>query len=279
MVSEKKKKEVLEIKELIEKYPVIGILDLFKMPSRQLQNIRKSLREAALIKMNKKRMIKLALESVKEKKEIQKLYDTSVKEPALIFSNIDPFRLFKKLKENKSKTYAKANDIAPNDIIIHAGPTNLMAGPVIGELQRVGIPAMIQEGKIHIRKDTVVVKKGEIISSQLANVLKKLDVQPIEIGINVFGIWENEIVYPKDVLDVSEEEYIQKIKDAHTYALNLCINVSYPNKESIRILLQKAYLNAKNLGMNTNILDKGIIEDLMKKANTEAKLLKTTLKI
>ena len=279
MVSEKKKREVSKIKELIEKYQVIGILDLFKMPSRQLQNIRKSLRGDALIKMSKKRMIKLALENIKEKKEIQKLYDPNIKEPALILSNMDPFKLFKKLKESKSKTYAKANEIAPNDIVVHAGPTNLMAGPVIGELQRVGIPAMIQEGKIHIRKDTVVVKKGEIISSQLANVLKKLDIQPMEVGINVVGIWENGIVYPKEILDVSEEEYMKKIKDAYNYALNLCVNIRYPNEKSIRILLQKAYSNAKNLGMNANILDKGIIEDLIKKANTEAYLLKTTLKI
>jgi len=279
MVSEKKKEEVLKIKRLIEEYPVVGIIDLFKMPSRQLQEIKKIIREDAIIRMCKKSLMKLAIESVKNKESIDKLCSFSAKEPALILSKINPFKLFKKLKKNKSRSYAKANDIAPNDIIVHAGPTGLLAGPVIGELQRVGIPAMVQEGKIHIRKDTVVAKKGEIISAQLANILKKLDIQPIEVGINVLGIWENGIVYTKDVLDVSEEEYIQKIKNANAYALNLCINVCYTNEESIRILIQKAYFNAMNLGINRKIFDEGIVENLIRKAGTQARILKNNLKI
>ena len=73
MVSESKKQEVKKIRELIEKYPVIGILDLFKMPSRQLQFIKKSLRGNALLKMSKKRLIKLALKDVKGKKDIERV--------------------------------------------------------------------------------------------------------------------------------------------------------------------------------------------------------------
>jgi len=279
MVSEKKKREVVEIRELIKKYPVVGVLDLFKMPSRQLQFIRKVLRDSVLIKMCKKSVMNRALKDVKEKKNIEKLDDFKPKEPALIFTETNPFKLFKMLKKSKSPGYAKADDIAPNDIIIHSGSTNLMAGPVIGELQRVKIPAMVKEGKIHIREDVVVVKKGEFISLQLANVLKKLEIQPMEIGVNVLGVWDDGVLYGKDILDVDEEECIQRIKNAYTHALNLCINTYYPNKKSIKILIRKAYQNGKNLGINTEILDSGIIEDLSKKANVQARVLKDKLKI
>jgi len=279
MVSERKKQEVKKIKELMEKYPVIGMLDLFKMPSRQLQSIRKSLRGNVLMKMSKKRLIKLVLKDVKGKKDIEKIDKFMPKEPALIFSEMNAFELSKALKKNKSLRYAKGNDIAPDDIIVRAGPTSLMAGPAIGELQRVKIPAMVKEGKIHVRQDTVVVKKGEVISSQLANVLKKLDVQPIEVGINLLGVWENRIIYEKEILDVDEELYVQNMREAHTYALNLCVNVCYPNKESIKILLRKAYQNGKNLGINAKFLDKGVVKELVGKANSQAKMLKGRLKI
>jgi large subunit ribosomal protein L10 len=279
MVSEEKKREVARIRELIEKYPVIGILDFFKMPSRQLQSIRKSLRGTATIKMCKKRLMERALKEVKGKKDIEKLNEFPVKEPALIFTEINPFKLFKILKKNKSLRYAKAKDIAPDDIIVPAGPTSLPAGPAIGELQRIKIPAMVKEGKIHVREDTVVVKKGEEISSQIANVLKKLDIQPIEIGINLLGVWENGIVYGKDILDVDEEAYKQMIKEAHVSALNLCVNVCYPNKESIKILIVKAYQHGKNLGLNAAILDEGVVEDLIAKAVTQASALEERLKI
>lgn len=279
MVSEKKKQEVVMMKEMIEKYPVVGVIDLFKMPSKQLQSIRKSLEGNALIRMCKKRVILIAIKENKEKENIEKLNGFEPKEPALIFSNITPFKLFKTFKKNKSKGYAKPNDIAPEDIIIPAGPTTLLAGPAIGELQRVKIPALVKEGKIHVREDYVVAKKGQVISNQIANVLKKLDIQPMDIGIDILGLWENGIVYGKDILDIDENQYIQNIKNAYTYALNLCVNTSYPTKESIKILLQKAFMNGKNLGVNAKILDSGIVEDLVERANISAQILKGMLKV
>jgi len=279
MVSEKKKQELVKLKETLEKYPVIGIIDLFKMPSKQLQNIRKSLRKEVLIKMSKKGLISLALKDVKNKKNIEKLNEIKINEPGLILTQMEPFKLFRVLKSNKSLTYAKENDIAPDDLMIRAGATNLLAGPAIGELQRLKIPAMIKEGKIHVREDTTVVKKGERISSQLAGLLKKLDIQPILIGINLLAVWEDEIIYGKEVLDVDEKLYAKKISDAYISALNLAVNVGYLTKDSIKILIQKAFLEAKNLGVNAGIFDKDIINDLVMKANIKAHALKEKLKI
>jgi large subunit ribosomal protein L10 len=279
MVSEKKKQEVEEIREMLGKYSVIGILDFFKMPSRQLQSIRKGLRGKALIRMCKKRIMVLALKNIKGKGNVEKLNELEVNEPALIFTDMDPFKLFKILKKNKSPDYARVNDITKEDIVVRAGPTNLMAGPAIGELQRVKIPAMVKEGKIHIREDVVVVKKGEIISEHLANVLKKLDIQPMEVGISLLGVWENGVIYGRKVLDVDEKEFIQNIRNAYFYALNLSVNICYFNKESIKMLIQKAYEEGRNLGINANILGVDIVGDLIKKANIQANNLKMELKI
>ena len=279
MVSEKKEREVEEIKQLMEKYPVVGLIDLFKMPSRQLQSIRKSMRGNTSIRMCKKSVLTLALKKVTRKKDIQKLNELDVKEPTLILSNIDAFKLFKDLKRSKSPGYAKPNDVASDNIVIPAGPTSIMAGPAIGEFQRAKIPTMVKEGKIHVRTDTVVAKKDEIISAQVANLLKKLDIQPMEIGINVLAVWEGGVIYGKDILDVDEEVLMQQMKEAHTHALNLSVNACYPNKESIKILIMKGYQHGKSLGINAEILDKGVVKDLVNKANVEAQVLKTKLNI
>ena len=65
---ERKKKEVEEMKKLLDDYPVIGVVNLHKMPSAQLQNIRKTLSGEAKIKMSKKTLMKFALEKCKHKK-------------------------------------------------------------------------------------------------------------------------------------------------------------------------------------------------------------------
>ncbi len=276
MVSKKKLSEVEEIKKIVGKYPVIGMIDLFKMPSPQLQSIRKLLRGKAVIKMYKKRLISRVFE---ENEHLKKLVEFAPNEPSLIFTEMSPFKLFSLLKKNKSKTYAKPHDIAQDDIMITAGATNLPAGPAIGELQRVKIPAMIKEGKIHIREDTVIAKKGEVISDAIANILKKLDIKPMTIGLNVLGVLENGVVFGKDVLDVNEEEYLQNIRNAYFSALSLSVSICYVNKESVKLLIQKAYKEGKNLGVNANILDKDIVDDLIRKAEAQACGLKGVLKI
>jgi len=279
MVSKEKLTQVKEIKKMIEKYPVIGMIDLFKMPSAQLQSIRKLLRGKAVIKMYKKRLISRVFDEIKTNEGLKKLEEFAPNEPTLIFTEMNPFKLFSLLKKNKSNTYAKANDRAQDDIIINAGPTNIPTGPAIGELQRAKIPVMVKEGKIHVREDTTLVKKDEIISALLANILKKLDIKPMVVGINVLGVWENGTVFSKDVLDVNEEEFLQNIRNAYFNALNLSVNVCYFNKESIKLLIQKAYRECKNLGINANILDKNIIDDLIRKVEVQAHNLKNVLKI
>jgi large subunit ribosomal protein L10 len=243
MVKEEKLKKVEELKKMIEEFPVIGIADLYKFPSRELQKIRKVVRDEGLIKAGKKSTIIFALKEAK-KEGIQELEKIIPNQPAIIFMKENAFKSYLKLVSMKFETYAKEFDIAPNDIVVPAGPTSLLAGPVISELTKAGIPAGVEEGKIAIKKEVTVVKKGERISKEVANALRKLDIKPISISLNVLGFYENGMIYTKDVLELVKT-FPEKLALAHQQAVNLSVNVCYPTKETIKILLIKAFNNAK----------------------------------
>ncbi len=274
MVKQEKKDQVKELKQKVQDYSVIGLIDFFKFPSRQLQFIRKDLRGQVEILMRKKCVIKRALEGAEGKKGLEELLGKNAKKPALIFTNMNPFKLYRILDENRSPTYAKPGDMAPKDIIVPEGPTRLPAGPAIADFQRVKIPAMVKEGRIHVRKQKKAVKKGEEITPEVANILKKLDIQPMEISINLLATWEDGTIFGRDILAVDVKQYLDKLKLAYSRAINLSVNTSYPTKDSIKLLLQKGFMEAKSLGLECNILDKGIIEELLKKAKIHAQNLK-----
>ena len=61
-VAEWKKEEVNELKNIIGQYDVIGIVDLMNIPAKQLQEMRRSLKDKAVIRMSKINLINLALE-------------------------------------------------------------------------------------------------------------------------------------------------------------------------------------------------------------------------
>jgi large subunit ribosomal protein L10 len=273
VVSEKKKQKLKEVREDLKKYPVIGIIDMFKLPGRQLHEIRNKLRDEAVIKMVKKRIIKLALKDC-GLKGIEKMDEYVQGEPALLLSKTDPFRLAKTINQSKSKAFAKAGDVAPIDIIIREGPTSLSPGPVIGELQRAKIPAAVEGEKITVREDTVVAKEGDVIDKTLADVLVKLGVEPMEIGLNMLAAWENGYVYTKDILFIPAEKYIENLQTASVQAFNLAYNVNYYTKDNVSLFLSRAHQEAFSLAVAADILTEDTVKPLLAKAQAQAEALK-----
>lgn len=277
MVSEKKKQKLKEVKEDLKNYKVIGIVDMFKLPARQLYDIRNKLREEAKIKMVKKRIIKLALKEcgLKNIEEIDKYVEG---EPALLLSNSDPFKLARTIGTSKSKAPAKAGDVAPIDIVVHAGPTSLPLGPVIGELQRAKIPAAVEADKIVIREDTTVAMEGDTIDKGLAGILSKLGIEPMEIGLNLVAAWENGYVYGKDILFVSVEKYISDLKTASSQAFNLTYSINYYTKGNMPFFLSKAHQEAHSLAVAADILTSDTVKPLLAKAHAQAEVLEGMVK-
>ncbi len=241
-VSETKKKEVELLKSLIGKYSTVGILDLTNLPSPQLQDARKKL--DVNIRVTKKRLLKIAFNDID--KGVEKLGEILEDvTPALILTNNSSFKLAKDLRRGRSFVVAKTGQIAPADLIVKAGPTSLPPGPIIGELGSAGIKASIEQGKVTIKEDSVVVKAGNVISGKTADVLSKLGIKPIELGLNLVATYENGQVFKKEVLDVDEKYYLGVLRLAASEAMNLSVNAGYVTEENIELFLRKAESEAR----------------------------------
>jgi len=268
--TDKKKKVVKEFTDLIEKSSIVATVDMENMPAKQLQDMREKLRDNVTIKMTKKRLIKIALENTKDKKKsIEKLEGYLRGMPALLFTDANPFTLYKTLEKRKSSAPAKAGQTAPNDIVIPAGATNFSPGPVIGELGSLGLQTGIENGKVVIKKDKVVVKEGEEISEKVAGILSRLGINPMEVGLGIIAAYEDGEIYTKDVLAIDEDEQVQKIKDAHRWAFNLAMECSIATKETVTLLITKASGEARSLCISEKILADGVKEQVIAKVHQE----------
>jgi large subunit ribosomal protein L10 len=271
-VAEWKKEEVNDLKELINSYEVVGVANLLDIPARQLQKMRQTLRDKATIRMSKKNLIDLALhDSNQDKDSIITLSNHMEGQPALVFTNMNPFKLFKILEGSKTAAPAKAGSIAPEDIVVPKGDTGFPPGPILGELQQIGIPAKIEKGKIVVQKDQVVVKAGEEISAKVAGILTRLDIQPMEVGIDLRA------VYTADLLTIDEEKTLSDIQKAFSQAFNLSVNAVIYNKKSMPVIIQNAATKSLNLAFNASVLTSKTTDMLLAKAYLEMLGLATEL--
>ena len=159
MPAQWKLKEVEELKKLISSHQVVGIVGIRGIPAPQMQEMRARLRGKAILRVSKNSLIERALEN-----GTSKLKEFIEGETGIIVSNMNPFKLYKEIEKMRMKAPAKGGEIAPEDIVVKKGDTPFKPGPIVGELQKAGIPAAIREGKVVIEKDVVLVKKGERIS-------------------------------------------------------------------------------------------------------------------
>lgn len=274
-----KKQTVEEFCKLIEEYPIIGTVNMMDLPASQLQTLREKLRKTVVIRMTKRRLLTIAIEKMKDKKPgIEKLIPELKGMPAIAFTKENPFALFKIIKKNKSPAPARAGQEAPKDIVVPAGPTPFAPGPVIGELGMFGIKSKVEGGKIAITQDTVVAKEGEKIKPKLAELLTRLSINPMEIGLDLVALFENGEIIPKSVLDIDEDEYYNNITTAAQWAFNLAVEAAWPSAETTELLVQKAFREAKAVALEGGVATKETIGDLIGLATRQANAINQHVK-
>lgn len=274
-VAKWKYEEVDSLKELLLKYPVVGVVDMEGIPARQLQKMRKLLKGEVLIKMSKKSLMLHALEKAsKEERSLQGLAGHIKGQPAFIFSKINPFKLYKILEKNRTNAPAKPDSIAPKDILVLKGDTPFPPGPLLGELQQVGIPTTVKEGKIAIKEDKIVARHGEKISAKLALALARLGIEPVEIGIALLAAYEKGTVFLPELLAVDEDKTISELKRAYQQAINLSLNSGYVTKGNVELAIGKAFREARALAVEANIFEPEVMKDMLSKAHLQMLSLK-----
>jgi large subunit ribosomal protein L10 len=266
-IADWKYKEVEQLTNLLVGKKIIGVAEIGGIPGPQLQQMRKNLHGVAQIRSAKNTLIRKALDEAEKKaKGITQLKEEISGQTAIVATDENPFKLYKQIKATRTMAPAKGGETATYDIMVKAGDTPFKPGPIVGELQKAGIPAAIQEGKVVIKTDKVLVPAGKKIPADVAQMLTRLEIFPIEIGMTLHAVYEDGTIFKPDVLDVNADEFIAKIKQASTNAFNLAVESAWITKATIGPLLLKAHTTAVGLALERNILTKETVNQLVSKA-------------
>ena len=275
-----KKREALEkIKKSLSPYSVIAAADLVGVRSTQIQEIRKMLRGKAEMLVAKNTMFKRASQELESnKKNISKFADSLNGSFALLFSNKNPFELIVFLNKNKVNVPAKGGDIATGDIIIPAGNTGLPPGPIISEFGEVKIPTKIESGSIWVSKDSVVVRKGDTISTKLASVLTRLGMKPMEAGLSIIAAYDNGSILDEKDLTIDLENYKNQIIQSYKEGLSLAIEAAYLTPQSIPLILGRAWRQALTIAVKSEYTSPSTTDKIILAAYSDMLTLSNKLK-
>jgi large subunit ribosomal protein L10 len=261
-VSDAKKAKVKELAELMKKKTVM-IISIKGLPSAQFQDIKKKLRGKAKVQVVKKSLVNFALDhcGIKELHELVPYVDDST---AMLFSDSDTFEISGILADEKSPAKAKAGQIAPSNIEVKAGPTELLPGPDISALSAVGLAPKVENGKIAVMQDKIIAKEGDTITEALASIMAKLDIIPFEVGVEPVAAFDGEDKRVYVDIKIDKEAMVDAIMNSYGRALPFAVSIGYVNDTTLDFILAKASAEG-------NAIDDLIKEDVKAPVEEEKK--------
>ena len=150
-------------------------------------------------------------------------------------------------------------------------------GPIISQFTAVGLRTRIEAGSVYVSKAATVVKEGEPISIQLASLLSKLGIKPVEVGLSLKVVYDDGVILTEDDLTLDIDAFKESIEQAHQFAFNLSLEAAIVLPDNVELLVKMAHQKAKSLALEVGILNKDTVEDLVRKANMQMQGLKEKL--
>jgi large subunit ribosomal protein L10 len=263
---------VEDLSKTILAHPMTALVGIRGVPAAALQTMRRELRarhQPIVVATNS--AIGHALErAVKERPSLAPLLGQVEDQTAVLAAEGNPFALYQQFQRTRSPTPARGGELAPADIVVPAGTTSFKPGPIVGELQHAGFPAAIEKGKVVLKKDTTIVKAGGTISREVATLLTRLDILPLEVGLTLRAVVEGDVFYPPTVLAVDLDAQRAELVRAHRRALGLALQIGYATPATAPLLLTKAHRAALAVAVAAGYLTPETITPLFAQAMREA---------
>ncbi len=237
-----KREEVAELMELLKTHKGFMIASIDGFPADKLHEIRKRMREEVKIRVTRNSLLSISISSAGLNAEDLGEY---LKGPnAVMFFNSNPFEVNIKLSKFKLKRFAVPGDKADEDVVIPAGDTGIPAGPMLSVFGKLKIQTRVQDGKIVIAKDTIVAKRGETIPAELAPILQKLGIQPVNLQLRIKAAFYEGRIIPGESLSIDLDQYRTELLRAHNESMALGMEAALPIPQLLSLSIASAVKRA-----------------------------------
>ena len=266
-----KKDTVKDLVSLLNSGDTIAVIDIHGVPAGAMLGMRAQLRTDMSIQVAKKRLMRLAWEQAGyDAENIESLFEGAV-QPALVSSSsLNSFELFTELKKTEAGRAAKEGDIAPHQIVVEKMDTGMPPGPIVGDLNSVGIPAKIMGGSVQIQKRTVVLEEGDVFEGEMGMMLSKIGINPIVTGLRLCGTLEGGTLFQPSTLDIDYEQFETDLVSYAAGAFNLACNITWFTSQTMPTLLAKASGEALAVALEAAITTAETLPHLLGRAHRSA---------
>lgn len=242
--SERKQAYFTKLIQLLDEYPKILIVGADNVGSFHMQSIRKSLRGKAVLLMGKNTMIRKAIKGhLEQNPNLEKLLPHVKGNVGFVFTKADLGEVAKLLTDNKVEAVAKAGGIAPCDVIVPAGSTNLEPTKT-SFFQALNIATKIARGQIDISVDVPLIKAGDKVNNSQAALLQMLNMKPFKYGLSLITIYEDGSIYDPSILKITTDDILASFRKGIATLTAVSLGAGYPSAPAMPHFVNSGFKKA-----------------------------------
>lgn len=232
---ERKQEYFAKLEKLLEAYTRVFLVSVDNVGSKQMQQIRFSLRGKAEVLMGKNTMMRKVFNNfIKENPghPFEALIPHIKGNVGFVFTNGDLGEIREALESNRVPAPARVGSIAPLDVIVQAGPTGCDPGQT-SFFQALQIGTKIQKGQIEIIADVLLTKMGDKVGNSEAALLQKLDIKPFTYGLVIKLVYDNGSMFDPIVLDITDDDLVRKFGEGLRKVAAISLEIGFPTLASV----------------------------------------------
>jgi large subunit ribosomal protein LP0 len=238
---------------LLDEYSKVLIAVADNVGSTQLQEIRKGLRGDSIVLMGKNTLIRRCIKVHAEKtgnKDYLELSNLLIGNVGLIFTKGDLKEVREEVAKYKVGAPARVGLVAPVDVVVPPGNTGLDPSQT-SFFQVLNIPTKINKGTVEIITPVELIKKGDKVGSSESALLAKLGIRPFSYGLVISNVYDSGSVFSPEVLDLTEEDLMDKFASGVSMVASLSLAISYPTMAAAPHMFLNAYKNVLAVAVET----------------------------
>uniref|UniRef100_UPI00358FDCE5 large ribosomal subunit protein uL10 n=1 Tax=Myxine glutinosa TaxID=7769 RepID=UPI00358FDCE5 len=241
-----------KIIKLLDEYPRCFIVGADNVGSKQMQQIRVSLRGKAIVLMGKNTMMRKAIRGHLESiPTLEKLLPHIKGNVGFVFTKEDLAEVRDMLLANKVPAAARAGAVAPCNVMVPAQNTGL--GPEkTSFFQALGITTKISRGTIEILSDVQLINMSDRVGASEATLLNMLNISPFTFGLNIQQVYDSGSIYSPEVLDITETDLHARFIEGVRNVASVCLEIGYPTMASISHSIINGYKRVLAVAMETD---------------------------
>jgi len=238
---------------LLDEYPKCFLVGADNVSSKQMQQIRMSMRGYGIVLMGKNTMMRKAIRGhMNNNPDLERLLPHIRGNIGFVFTNGDLIEVRDRLLENKVAAPARAGAISPVDVIVPAQNTGL--GPEkTSFFQALAIPTKISRGTIEIINDVKLLKPGDKVGASESTLLNMLKISPFTYGLEVQQVYDQGTVFSPEVLDITDDDIRAKFMEGVRNIASVCLQIGYPTVASVPHSIVNGFKNLLAIAAETEI--------------------------